>query len=142
MAPTNAPAEAAAEPRPIDRAVPAADILSAFPIRVNARADRTEVALAIHVDVSSLKFAKRSGRHLQTLTFIGALLDPSGAIVAAKEGIVEFTLKDETLPRLTAQGFGATLSLAAPPGSYRARVVVQDADGKLASFDQTVEIPK
>jgi VWFA-related protein len=142
VAPTNAPAEATAELRPIDRAVPAADILTAFPIRVNARADRTEVALAIHVDVSNLKFAKHSGRHLQTLTFVGALLDPSGAIVAAKEGIVEFTLKDETLPRLTAQGFGATLSLAAPPGSYRARVVVQDAEGKLASFDQTVEIPK
>jgi hypothetical protein len=100
------------------------------------------VSLAIHVDVASLIFAKRDGRHVQKLTFIGALLDADGNIVAAREGMVDFTLKDETLPRLVASGLNASLSLAAPPGPYRVRVVVQDADGKMASLNQTVEMPK
>jgi hypothetical protein len=56
--------------------------------------------------------------------------------------MVDFTLKDETLPRLVASGLNASLSLAAPPGPYRVRVVVQDADGKMASLNQTVEMPK
>ncbi len=147
VAPTNAPTATTVELRPIDRQVPGTDVLTAIPIRVDPRVNRTaaggsEVALAIHVDVSGLKFTKRNGRNVQMLTFVGALLDSSGAIVAAREGVIEFTLKDETLPRLAAQGLNAGLSLAAPPGSYRARVVVQDVEGKLASFNQTVEIPK
>ena len=55
---------------------------------------------------------------------------------------MDFALKDETLPRLTASGLNASLSLAAPPGPYRVRLVVQDADGKMASLNQTMEIPK
>jgi hypothetical protein len=121
--------------------------LTEIPIQLDGRLDKSakgesEVSLAIHVDVSPLKFAKRNGRNIQKLTFIGALLDGDGNIVAAKEGVVDFALKDETLPRLTASGLNASLSLAAPPGPYRVRLVVQDADGKMASLNQTMEIPK
>jgi hypothetical protein len=63
-------------------------------------------------------------------------------MVAAKEGVVDFALKNETLPRLMASGLNASLSLAAPPGSYRVRVVVQDADGKMASLNRSLEIPR
>jgi hypothetical protein len=41
-----------------------------------------------------------------------------------------------------ASGLKASLSLAAPPGLYRVRVVVQDADGKMASLNRSMEIPK
>jgi hypothetical protein len=55
---------------------------------------------------------------------------------------VDFALRNETLPRLLAAGLSASLALTAPPGSYRVRVVVQDADGKMASLNQSMEIPK
>jgi hypothetical protein len=100
------------------------------------------VTLLIHVDLTQLKFAQQDGRHVQKLTFIGALLDSGGKMVAAKEGTMDLSLKDETLASLTAKGVNAGLSLTAPPGPYRVRVVVQDADGKLAAQNQTVEIPQ
>ena len=147
FAPRNAPTGAHAGLRPLDRQALASDVLTEIPIQLDGRPDKSaegdsEVSLAIHVDVSLLKFAKRNGRNVQKLTFIGALLDADGNIVAAKEGVVDFALKNETLPRLTASGLNAALSLTAPPGPYRVRLVVQDADGKMASLNQTVEIPK
>jgi VWFA-related protein len=135
------------QPRSIDDQVLAADVRTEIPIQVSTRLTRSdkgdrEVSLAIHVDVSPLKFARQNGRNTQNLTFIGALLDSGGNVVAAKEGVVEFALRNETLPRLTASGLNGALSLGAPPGSYRVRVVVEDAEGKLASLNQTIEIPK
>jgi VWFA-related protein len=147
FSPGNAPGRTVQDSRPIDRQVPAQDVLTEIPIQVDGQAGKSEngdrqVSLKIHVDVSPLKFSLRDGRHVQKLTFIGALLDADGAIVAAKEGVVDFALQDETLPRLMASGLKASLSLAAPPGLYRVRVVVQDADGKMASLNRSMEIPK
>jgi hypothetical protein len=147
FAPGNTPTSTHTGLRPLDRQALASDVLTEIPIQLDGRPDKSaegdsEVSLAIHVDVSLLKFAKRNGRNVQKLTFIGALLDADGNIVAAKEGVVDFALKNETLPRLTASGLNAALSLTASPGRYRVRLVVQDADGKMASLNQTVEIPK
>jgi hypothetical protein len=36
----------------------------------------------------------------------------------------------------------AGLTLAAPPGSYQVRVVVQEANGQMAAISQPVEIPE
>ncbi len=135
------------QPRSIDDQVLAKDVRTDIPIQVAARLTRSdkgdrEVSLAIHVDVSPLKFARQNGRNTQTLTFIGALLDGGGNIVAAKEGMVEFALRNETMPRLAASGLNGALSLGAAPGLYRVRVVVEDAQGKLAALNQTIEIPK
>ncbi len=147
FAPSEGPTETKTAPSPLDRQALAADVLTEIPIHLDTRLDQSkpaqpEVALAIHVDVSRLKFVKRNGRHLQKLVFIGALLDDRGNMVAAKEGVVDFALKKETLPRLTASGLNASLSLAAPPGAYRVRVVVEDAYGKMGSLNQTIEVPK
>jgi VWFA-related protein len=150
FAPGKAPAAAAGtqtELSPLDRQVLGSDVLTEIPIQVDGRLRKSEkgeqeVSLAIHVDVSPLKFAQRGGRHVQKLICIGALLDTDGNVVAAKEGVVDFALRNETLPRLLAAGLSASLALTAPPGSYRVRVVVQDADGKMASLNQSMEIPK
>jgi VWFA-related protein len=145
--PGDAPIGAQTEPRPLDRQALAQDVLTEIPIQLDGRPGKSEkgdpeLSLSIHVDVAALKFAEREGRRVQKLTFIGALLDAGGNMVAAKEGVVDFALKNETLPRLMASGLNASLSLAAPPGSYRVRVVVQDADGKMASLNRSLEIPR
>lgn len=146
FAPANAPSTEA-QGRPLDEQVLGSEVLAAIPIQLTPRLGKTQrgdpvVSLLIHVDLTSLKFAQREDRYVQTLSFVGALLDPSGKMVAAKEGAMDFALKDATLARLTASGVNAGLNLPAPPGPYRVRVVVQDADGKLAALNQTVEIPK
>jgi hypothetical protein len=133
--------------RPIDDQVLGSDVLTSIPVQVTPRSGKTAagdpaVSLTIHVDLAPLKFTQRDDRHVQKLTFVGALLDASGKMVAAKEGTMDLALKDETLTRLTASGVNAGLNFIVPPAPYRVRVVVQDADGKMAALNQTVEMPK
>ena len=134
-------------PRAIDREAADTDVRDQIPVTLGARMgtgapNSPSLSVVIHVDVKALKFSERGDRHLQKLMFIGELLDASGKLVAAKEGAMDFALKDDTLARLTASGVNATLGLNAPPGPYKVRVVVEDAEGKMAAQNQTVEIPK
>lgn len=148
FAPTNsAPADTANALRPLDQALTATDLPAAIPIAVTVRSGKTDkgeptVSTLIHVDLSGLTFAQRDDRHIQKLTFIGALLDASGKILVAKEGAMDLALKDTTWARLKASGVNAGLSFAAPPGPYSVRVVVEDADGKLAAQNRSVEASK
>lgn len=147
FAPGSASADSKTGLRPIDQQALALDVLKEIPIDVGEGTDKPGhgdpvVTLMIHVDIAALKFAQRDGRHRQRLTFIGALLDADGNIVTAKEGEMDLALKKDTLAKLTASGVDAGLRLSARPGRYRARVVVQDADGKMASLNGNVEIPK
>lgn len=100
------------------------------------------LSLIIHVDLAKLQFAERGGRYLQKLRFIGALMNGRGEMIAAKEGQMDLALTEETITRLTASGVNATLGLSAPPGPYRVRVVVKEANGRMAALNQTVELPK
>jgi VWFA-related protein len=140
------PAEPKIDIRPIDQQATGSDVLTQIPVTFAERLSKTDkgplLSLTIHVDLASLKFTERDDRHLQKLTFIGAVLDPSGKLVSAKEGEMNLALKQETLDRLKASGVNASLSLSAPPGGYKVRVVVVDAEGKLASATQSVEIPQ
>jgi VWFA-related protein len=143
----NPPAETKPENRPIDQLILASDVQSQIPVKLTPALTKTgavspALSLLIHVDLAALKFSQHDDRHVQKLAFIGALFDNDGKIVAAKEGSMDFALKDDTYVRLTASGVNAGLTLNAPPGSYRARVVVEDADGKMAALTQTIEIPK
>jgi len=133
--------------RPIDLQLLSSDVLAGFPIALTSQAVKTEngsevVSTSIHVDLAALQFSRLDGRHVQKLVFIGALLDSSGKMVAAKEGEMDLALKDDSLARLTGSGVNAGLKLAAPPGAYKLRVVVEDADGRMASQDRNVEIAK
>jgi len=147
FAPANAPAEAKAELRKLDQEAMAVDALAELPVQLSGRMGKTEqgasvLSLLIHVDLAKLKFTERLGRQTQKLAFIGALMDASGNLVTAKEGAMELALKPESLARLQASGVNAALTLSAPPGPYRVRIVVQEAEGKMAALSQTVEIPK
>ena len=146
FAPGSTPAEGPRGTRSIDQEVQARDVLKDIPIDVGQEIKQAKgegvVTLMIHVDLAPLKFAQREGRHIQKLTFVGALLDKDGNIVTAKEGEMDLSLKKETLAKLTASGVSAGLRLSAPPGRYLARVVVRDAEGKMASLNGAVEISK
>jgi VWFA-related protein len=147
VAAPNGPGVGPAEPRPIDREVLGSEVVSQFPVQLSGRLGKSDkgdptLSLLIHVDLAKLNFAGQDGRHVQKLVFIGALLDGGGKMVAAKEGAMELALKDDTWARLAASGINATLGFTAPSGPYRVRVVVQDAEGKMASLNQAVEIPK
>jgi len=61
--------------------------------------------------------------------------------VAGKETEIRFALTEPTFNRMSESGLDMSLTLQAPPGTYRLRGVVQDAiDGKMVSATLPVEI--
>ena len=125
----------------LDRAVMNEEILAAFPVSVSVKPGPA-ITITAHVDVSALRFVPQDGRRVQHLTFVAALLDTQGKLVTAKEGAMDLELTDATFAGMAASGLNANLSLAAPPGTYRLREVVQESvDGRIATTLQTVEIP-
>jgi len=147
FSPPKPPAEAAAAPRKLDQEASASDTLTEIPVQLSGRLGKTEkgeptLSFLIHVDLAKLQFTPRDGRQTQKLEFIGTLTDAQGILVSAKEGAMEMAWKPENLARMQASGVNAAITLSAPPGPYRVRVVVQDAEGKMAALNQVVEIPK
>jgi hypothetical protein len=143
FSPANALAAAATPPRRLDQEALASDTLAEIPVQLTGRLGKTEtgeptLSLLIHVDLAKLKFTESWGRQTQKLAFIAALIDANGNLAAAKEGAMDLAFKQENLARMQASGVNAGLTLSAPPGPYRVRVVVQDADGKIAALTQSV----
>jgi VWFA-related protein len=146
FAPANA-ASSESGPRRMDREVTGREALSEIPMTLAGRLGKTEkggpqISIVIHLDLTKIQFAEREGRFLQRLRFIGALIDTHGEMAAAKEGEMDFALREETLARLMASGVNATLTLSAPPGAYRVRVVAEEANGRMAAATQTVKLPE
>jgi hypothetical protein len=55
---------------------------------------------------------------------------------------MDFALKDDTLARLTANGVKRVARAERAAGSLQRPGGGEDADGKMAAHNQTVEIPK
>ncbi|HET9401012.1 MAG TPA: VWA domain-containing protein, partial [Candidatus Acidoferrales bacterium] len=132
--------EEAARPSPeqeLDREVGAADSPAEFPATVTSRAvasadKSTELSVTIHVDLRALEFQPQKDRQVQQLNFVVALFDLRGNFVAGKQGEIDLALKPDSFARLESSGVNGSLNLDAPPGSYRLRVVTQEAvNGKL-----------
>jgi hypothetical protein len=147
FAPANPPAAATTSLIKLDQEAMTDDELTEIPVKLSGRVGKTEkgdptLSLLIHVDLAKLKFTESWGRQTQKLAFIGALMDTAGNLVTAKEGAMEMAWKQENFARMQGSGVNASLTLSAPAGRYRVRVVVQDAEGKMAALNQTVEIPR
>ena len=75
------------------------------------------------------------------LTFVFALFDSQGKMIAGKEAQMELALKPESFERFSKNGITGVMSLAPPPGSYRLRVVVEEAmHGEMSATSQQVQI--
>jgi VWFA-related protein len=131
--------------REIDRAVMASDTRNDIPVRITAVTDNVKNAPAVwavaHVDLSKLEFRRVDARRVQELTIIAALFDTKGNFVVGKEGGISFWLKDGSFTMLSKEGVNCTLTLLAPPGSYRLRTAVTDAvSGRLVASNENVEL--
>lgn len=85
------------------------------------------VQVDISVDLRHLKFSEQSGRHVQQLTFVTLVLDPSGNIIQGKQAVIDLALKPAKLADLQAKGLHAVTSFTLPKGSYRIREVIREA---------------
>lgn len=136
--------EAASEPQnPIDKEIVSAEPADGLPATVSAQLGPLKdgspaVWVTVHLDIAAMKFGSSAGLHSQNLRLVAALLDGQGHLVAGKESEMLLALKEDSFAQLTRSGITAKTFLQAPPGQYRLREVIQDAEGKL--FASTVPI--
>ena len=130
----------------LDQQVKVEEPVQEFPVTLTVESRKLAGGSAvftarIHVDMKTLRFPQRDGRRMQKLTFVTALVDERGSLVAAKEGAMDLALTDASYTSFSATGINALHSLEAPTGSYRLRAVVQDGvEGKTSSLAQAVEV--
>ena len=106
----------------------------------NAKGNK-ELSIQTRVDIAKLPFELQQDRHVEELTFVAALFDAQGKLVAGKEAQMDLAFKPENFARYSKTGINGGMSLEAPPGNYRLRVVIQEAvKGEMAATTRTVRI--
>jgi VWFA-related protein len=132
------PADPPPEVRRIDQEMLSAGSLDEVPVTFSTEPATTPpgkpgVHVVLHLDIGHLQLVNGSGVHTDQLTIIAALFDAAGSFVTGKECEIDFNMKDP--------GTTAGLTLNAPPGKYRLRGVVREANqGKFTASSQPVEV--
>ena len=145
FAPARKAAEADTAASKVDREVIAADTLEDFPVQLSASnkklpSGEMTVSVVANVDISKLNFGKQKDRRTQKIRFVTALLDAQGAIVSAKEAVMDLALKEDTYNRFAKSGINAKLTLQVAPGVYKLREVVEEIEGKMACSTNPIEV--
>jgi VWFA-related protein len=144
-----APEETAAAETPqskLDREVTASDTLSGIPSGLSIQigkpaASQRTLSVIVHLDISTMGFSAQNDRKTQRITFVTALLDSQGKMVAAKEGRMDLALKQATYDQLARTGVNAKLSFEIAPGVYNLREVIEEAVGSnMASSTHSVDL--
>lgn len=129
----------------LDAEVSSSEDRSDFPVAVTRKTVSVKGALGLsvqtHVDIEKLPFEQRQDRHVDSLTFVAALLDAQGRLVVGKEAQMQFALKSDSFERFSQSGINADLTLAAQPGAYRLRVVVEEGSrAEISATTQDIQI--
>ena len=148
FAPTKEFEEQASQPTPeeqIDAEVHSSEPRSDFPLTVSEKSATAkgapELRIQTHVDILKLPFQQQNGRRVDMLTFVAALFDTGGKMIAGKEAQMQLALKPESFERFRKSGISGVMSLEAPPGPYRLRVVVEEAfHSEMSATSQQVQI--
>jgi VWFA-related protein len=146
-APRRLPDAAAQEKEEIEQALYSRDELMELPVEVHTQFFKTndssaKLSVLTRLDVRPLHFQELEGRSKDNLTFVTALFDRNGNLVATKGKLVEFRLLASSLERLGQSGITVKTSFDVAPGAYLIRQVVRDSEGaQLSALNRTVEIP-
>jgi VWFA-related protein len=84
------------------------------------------VVARVWIDVGRLNFETKKDRRMQQVTVIAALLDDVGNFVVGRQALAYLALKNRSFEALSSAGLTVSLSLHAPRGVYRLRVLVQE----------------
>jgi hypothetical protein len=140
MAPAPAAAVQAAPVSRLDREMMASDPIADLPAGFfwGQREATPGITVVIQLDVGRLHFENVQKRWTKKLTIVAALTDSHGGFVTGKRTELELNFTEATYTRLSGTGTKIAVTLLAPPGSYTARAVVQDAEGRLAAGGEAV----
>ncbi len=129
----------------IDREVRSSEPRNDFPLTVSkapALNGSGKLSILTHVGIATLPFGTRRARRIEELTFVGALFNAQGTLVAGKEAHMVFAFKKQTFERFRKTGISAEMTLDAPRGIYRLRVVAEEpVGGEISATSYRVQIP-
>lgn len=131
----------------VDAEMLGSDERSDIPVTVrgapsNDKSGAKGVSVDARVDISKLPFEKETDRRDEKLIFIAGLFDPQGKFITGKEAEMELALKQDSFEHFSKSGITGAMSLEAPPGNYRLRVVVEEAvKGEMFATTQKIQIP-
>jgi len=113
-----------------------------FKAQVGARPEgQGRLAVDIRLDPDQIGFLDEKGRRRENLIFVAGLFRPEGTFLVGKQAEMDLALADTTWKKLETGGFSAKLTLDAPAGAYRLRVVVGEKNGgKLFADGQRIEV--
>jgi hypothetical protein len=147
FAPTAASAEQPTTEDKIDAEIRGSDERTDIPVTVYAKVGATasggqQLTIQSHLDIEKIPFEQQQDRHLQKRTFVAALFDQESKFVIGKRAEMDLALEPENFARFSKTGITAAMSLEAPPGKYRLRVIVEEGvDGGLSTATQSIDIP-
>jgi hypothetical protein len=130
----------------MDAAMRASDEQSELPATVSEKLEVSksggkQLTIQAHIDIQKLPFQQQKDRHVQRLTFVAALFDSQGNFVTGKQSDMELALKQENFDRFSITGINGVMSLEAPPGTYRLRMVVQEAvHGTMMTTSKDIQV--
>ena len=130
----------------IDAEVRGSEERSDFPVSVSEKPGTAsnggrEISVETRIDIQKLPFQRQKDQYVDKLRIVAALFDAQGRMIAGKEAQMELALKQESFERFSKSGINGVMSVEAPPGAYRLRVVAQEAiQGQMSAISQNVQI--
>ncbi len=146
FAPTSRASQHSTAAEKTDALVRASDVKTGVPTTISeklgaAKSGERQLFIRAHIDVQKLSFEKQKDRHVQSLIFVAALFDSRGNFVTGDEAEMELALKPESLERFSKTGINSIMQLEVSPGTYRLRMVVEEAlHGGVTATNQNLQI--
>jgi len=146
IAPTKGQRARENPPDPIETALYSGSPSQAFPIGAHTESGKAEdgretLTVAIHVEIQNLDFREKKGHFRDTLVFRTALFDSREQYVVGSRRNLDLDLDENKLTSLRRSGVNAIIRLAAAPGEYVLREVVEEkSTGKLSALSQRTRI--
>jgi hypothetical protein len=108
---------------------------------VAGQGEMHELSAASHLEGKDLPFRKDGGSSVNTVTFLFAIFDSKGTLLAHEQKHVDLAVADGQMASFVSAGVHEDATFQLKAGTYRLREVVVDAvEHRMASLSRTVKI--
>jgi VWFA-related protein len=103
---------------------------------------RYQIALLTKVNIQGLQFVEEDSRHKNLFHLVVVAFDEHDSYVDGLEKSMELNLTDPSYAAMLSYGFTSKVDIKVPPGRYKIKAVVREANRtKMGSVRKTIEVP-
>ena len=124
------------------RPLPIADVpLKVFTAASKGAGAAATIEIGIEIDASRLDFVEKNGTWNNALDVIVAMTDANGRTVPSLRNTINLAVTPAVLERMRTRGLRVITQATLPPGLYWVHVAVADANGKVGSVLDSLDVP-